>query len=358
MNISFHVGDIVKSGCDAIVNSANPSLLAGGGLSGVIHKAAGPEMEEYLKSIGPITPGKAVSSPAYYIEADHVIHTVATRCIRKDGEEFNTLCDAYTNALIEANNLGVKTIAFPAIGVGIYKWPARQSASAALWGIEAFKEKTEELKIEHIKFYFLDEPLRNSFVVERRNFLNENLVRILHTHGNADSYYLTAWVYAHWKEIFDEKDLKKGSQLLEHIYGDTIWREKLSIENHADYLYGFFHQVASWGIEFEFDIPETDIDFNDSLYTYDSFLELVTDPPNIQYDWKTVDEAMKVINANDIDVEMKSGRYQIDTHLVLFLKLFKSNRKLSGLEFINEIPSTRLRETLAERWKFDKDESK
>ena len=77
--IDIRVTDILKSGADIIVFSAHPSLLAGSGVSGIVHKAAGPELGVFAKSLGPIAPGQSVITQAFNLPAKYIIHTVCPR---------------------------------------------------------------------------------------------------------------------------------------------------------------------------------------------------------------------------------------------------------------------------------------
>ena len=82
--------DIVQSGADIIVLSGNPSLLAGSGISGVIHKAAGKELELAAKALGPIKVGEAFITPAFNLSAKYVVHTVCPRYIDGQRDERTT----------------------------------------------------------------------------------------------------------------------------------------------------------------------------------------------------------------------------------------------------------------------------
>ena len=350
MKITFQVGDILQSGCEAIVNSANPSLLAGGGLSGAIHRAAGPEMEKYLKPFGPIKPGNATSSPSFNIDCNHVIHTVASRFIRGADEEYHALYHSYLSALHEANTLKVKTIAFPAIGVGVYRWPARESAGAAFWAIQHFLDTTENLEIKLIAFYFSDEKIKNSFIVERKNALNTQLNQMLKTHRSVGQYDLIAWVYGHWVEILDQPRPINASDLIEFMCTEGDWDRRRGFEYHADLLYGLFYQIAKWGMDFEFDIPEESIDFSESIYTYDSFLELVSTPPQVVYGGDTIRMALTFIDDGKTLIKDNQACLSIEMHIILFLQIFKSNRGTQGLQLIEDIPSKRLKEFLRKEW--------
>ena len=85
--LDIRIRDILQSGADIIVFSAHPSLLAGSGVSGIVHKAAGPDLELYAKSLGPIAPGESVITPALNLPSKYIIHTVCPRYIYGTSEE-------------------------------------------------------------------------------------------------------------------------------------------------------------------------------------------------------------------------------------------------------------------------------
>ena len=124
---------ILDVDADIIVMSANPSLLAGSGVSGVIHKAAGPELEQYAKPFAPLSEGQAILTPAFNLKASHVVHTVCPRFYDGQRGEQQGLRDAYSNALEVCNELDrSSTIAFVAMGTGVYKWPIELAADIAI----------------------------------------------------------------------------------------------------------------------------------------------------------------------------------------------------------------------------------
>jgi O-acetyl-ADP-ribose deacetylase (regulator of RNase III) len=131
------ISDILDLDVDVIVNSANPSLLAGGGVCGAIHRAAGSQLEEASRVLGPIKPGNAVVTPGFNLKAKFVIHAVAPRYMYGSEEEEQQLQSAYETALVLASQLeGVSSIAFPSMGTGIYRWPLER---ASVLAIEALK---------------------------------------------------------------------------------------------------------------------------------------------------------------------------------------------------------------------------
>jgi O-acetyl-ADP-ribose deacetylase (regulator of RNase III) len=131
--IDIRIRDILKSGADIIVFSAHPSLLAGSGVSGIVHKAAGPELEAFAKLLGPIAPGKSVITPAFNLPAKYIIHTVCPRYIYGTPEEKNLLAMAYRSALsIKGRASDASSIAFVSLGTGVYRWPLEVAAKIAV----------------------------------------------------------------------------------------------------------------------------------------------------------------------------------------------------------------------------------
>ena len=132
MKIELIHGDITKIQADVIVNSANRSLMRGGGICGAIHKAAGIEMEkecmEYKKqnNIDWLPIGEVMSTKGHNLPAKHVIHTVGPKNNGKD--DINLLKNCYINSIKHADKLGHKSICFPAIATNIYGVPIETSA--------------------------------------------------------------------------------------------------------------------------------------------------------------------------------------------------------------------------------------
>ena len=116
-----------------MVLSANPSLLAGSGISGIIHKAAGPQLEAATKPFAPLTPGQAIITPGFYLSAQYVIHTVCPRYMDGQRGESEQLYHAYTSALaLHSQVPDAKSIAFVSMGTGVYKWPMALAADVAV----------------------------------------------------------------------------------------------------------------------------------------------------------------------------------------------------------------------------------
>ena len=131
--VEIRLASILECGADIIVMSANPSLLAGSGLSGAIHKAAGPELEATCKELGPVNPGNSVVTPAFNIDAQFIVHTVCPRYLTGSSEEKSLLGSAYRSALDLFEQCGIaKSIAFASMGTGIYRWPLEIAADIAI----------------------------------------------------------------------------------------------------------------------------------------------------------------------------------------------------------------------------------
>ena len=124
---------ILSIDCDIIVISANPSLLAGSGISGIIHKAAGPQLEAAAKPFAPLTPGQAIITPAFDLSAKYVIHTVCPRYMDGQRCQAEQLYNAYASALaLHSQAPNAKSIAFVSMGTGVYKWPMALAADVAV----------------------------------------------------------------------------------------------------------------------------------------------------------------------------------------------------------------------------------
>ena len=133
LTIDIQVRDILQSGADIIVFSAHPSLLAGSGVSGIVHKAAGPELEVFAKSLGPLAPGQSVITPAFNLPAKYIILTVCPRYIYGTSEEEQLLALAYRSALsLKHKSPDASSIAFVSLGTGVYRWPLEVAAKIAV----------------------------------------------------------------------------------------------------------------------------------------------------------------------------------------------------------------------------------
>jgi O-acetyl-ADP-ribose deacetylase (regulator of RNase III) len=151
MRITLKVGDITSEHADAIVNAANSSMLGGGGVDGAIHRRGGPailaECRALRTSVYPdgLPPGQAAVTGAGDLPARWVIHTVGPVYSPRE-DRSATLASCYSSALAAADEIGARTVAFPAVSAGIYGWPAHDAARIALSTVSQAHTQVQEAR--------------------------------------------------------------------------------------------------------------------------------------------------------------------------------------------------------------------
>ena len=139
--LEVYHGDITTLNVDVIVNAANETLLGGGGVDGAIHAAAGPELLEECKKLNGCHRGQAKLTKGYNLQAKHVIHTIGPKYGQEDGLEDEILANCYINSLNIAKDKRAKTVAFPNISTGVYRYPKDEAAEIAINTVKDFIKK-------------------------------------------------------------------------------------------------------------------------------------------------------------------------------------------------------------------------
>jgi O-acetyl-ADP-ribose deacetylase (regulator of RNase III) len=160
--IRLSEGDITRMEVDAIVNAANNDLQLGGGVAGAIRRAGGPAIQEECNQIGPIPVGEAAITTGGNLKAKHVIHAASMRLGERTSEE--NLIASTKNSLRRADEKGLKSIAFPAIGTGIAGFPLERCAQVMLGAVlDHLKGKTS---LEVVHFVLFGRDAYEAFVKE------------------------------------------------------------------------------------------------------------------------------------------------------------------------------------------------
>jgi len=163
MNIKPIIGDITEFQGDVIVNSANKSLMRGGGLCGQIHKKAGIELEKECLEIKQklnidwIPIGNVIVTKGYNLFSNYIFHTVSPK---NSFDDMTLLKKCYSNCIKKADEMNLTSIAFPPIGTGIYNIPTEVSSRMLK---EAIEEIQDINKLKEIYLYFLTEDKMNTY---------------------------------------------------------------------------------------------------------------------------------------------------------------------------------------------------
>ena len=163
MNIEAVQGDIIEQTVDAIVNAANSSLLGGGGVDGAIHRAGGPAILEECRRVrveqypGGLPTGQAVATTAGELPARWVIHTVGP-VYAADADPAALLASAHTESLRVADELGARTVAFPAISTGVYGYPLAEAATVAVEAV-----RSADTQVELVRFVLFGNEALQAF---------------------------------------------------------------------------------------------------------------------------------------------------------------------------------------------------
>ncbi|MGW0759876.1 O-acetyl-ADP-ribose deacetylase [Streptomyces sp. NPDC002814] len=164
--ITLVQGDITRQTADAIVNAANSSLLGGGGVDGAIHRRGGPAILEECRALRAaqygkgLPTGQAVATTAGELDARWVIHTVGP-VFSQTEDRSALLASCYRESLRVADELGARTVAFPAISTGMYRWPMEDAARIAVETVRA-----TETQVEEVRFVLFDDRAYQAFATQ------------------------------------------------------------------------------------------------------------------------------------------------------------------------------------------------
>jgi O-acetyl-ADP-ribose deacetylase (regulator of RNase III) len=163
MNVTLVLGDITAQEVDAVVNAANSSLLGGGGVDGAIHQRGGSAILDECRALragelgAGLPTGRAVATTAGNLAASWVIHTVGP-VYAKGEDRSHLLASCYRESLRVADELGAKSVAFPAVSAGIYGWPHDDAARIAVTTV--LSTPTE---VDDVRFVLFSQEMHDEF---------------------------------------------------------------------------------------------------------------------------------------------------------------------------------------------------
>lgn len=169
MKFTLVLGDITEHSADAIVNAANSALLGGGGVDGAIHRRGGPAILAECRAIRAarypdgLPAGQAVVTTAGKLPARWVIHTVGP-VFSSRNDRSAVLASCYTESLRAADEVGARSVAFPAISAGAYGWPARDAARIAVTAAGA-----AACRVAEVRFVLFTEEMHATFAQALRS---------------------------------------------------------------------------------------------------------------------------------------------------------------------------------------------
>lgn len=148
MRIETIKGDITTASVDAVVNAANESLAGGGGVDGAIHRAAGAaQLHRACAGLGGCPTGDAKATPGFGLPARFIIHAVGPRWRGGGHGEADLLASCYRRSLEVADELGARSVAFPAISTGIYGYPPDEAAVVAVGALKEASTRVEWVQL-------------------------------------------------------------------------------------------------------------------------------------------------------------------------------------------------------------------
>jgi O-acetyl-ADP-ribose deacetylase len=161
--ISLVRGDITQQAVDAVVNAANSSLMGGGGVDGAIHRAGGQAILQECKRIRAerypdgLPTGQAVATTGGDLPARWVIHTVGP-VYAKSEDRSGLLASCHAESLRVADEIGARTVAFPAISTGVYGYPVDDAAPVAVRAVRG-----ADTRVDEVRFVLFDEATHDAF---------------------------------------------------------------------------------------------------------------------------------------------------------------------------------------------------